>query len=52
MIGHSDAVNFVHKLLKDGVSVGAVCRRLVREAVLERGCKDNCTALVIVFRRK
>uniref|UniRef100_A0A803MII5 PPM-type phosphatase domain-containing protein n=1 Tax=Chenopodium quinoa TaxID=63459 RepID=A0A803MII5_CHEQI len=74
VLGPSDAVDFVHKLLKrqnislcinnlkcgvfdvdylsqENVPVAAVCRRLVREAVLERGCKDNCTAVVIVFRR-
>ncbi|KNA12185.1 hypothetical protein SOVF_128370 [Spinacia oleracea] len=52
VLGPSDAVDFVHKLLKEGVPVANVCRRLVREAVLERGCKDNCTAVIIVFRHK
>ncbi|XP_031248202.1 probable protein phosphatase 2C 8 [Pistacia vera] len=52
VFGPSDAVEFVQKLLKDGLSVTAVSRRLVREAVLERRCKDNCTAIVIVFRHK
>ncbi|KAF8407767.1 hypothetical protein HHK36_006903 [Tetracentron sinense] len=36
----------------EGLSVNAVSRRLVREAVRERHCKDNCTAIVIVFRHK
>lgn len=52
VLGPSDAVDFVHKLLKDGIPVAAVCRRLVREAVLDRGCTDNCTAVIIVFSRK
>ncbi|RWR93927.1 putative protein phosphatase 2C 8 [Cinnamomum micranthum f. kanehirae] len=51
VFGPSDAVDFVDKQLKDGLSVTAVSRRLVREAVRERRCKDNCTAIVIVFRR-
>ncbi|XP_043696331.1 probable protein phosphatase 2C 8 [Telopea speciosissima] len=52
VFGPSDAVDFTHKLLKEGLSVSAVSRRLVKEAVLERRCKDNCTAIVIVFRHK
>ncbi|KAK8710484.1 hypothetical protein V6N13_145805 [Hibiscus sabdariffa] len=52
VFGPSDAVEFVQKLLKEGFPVTAVSRRLVREAVRERRCKDNCTAIVIVFRRK
>ncbi|TYI53465.1 hypothetical protein E1A91_D11G005900v1 [Gossypium mustelinum] len=52
VFGPSDAVEFVHKLLKEGLPVTAVGRRLVREAVRERRCKDNCTAIVIVFTRK
>ncbi|KAF8022554.1 hypothetical protein BT93_F0155 [Corymbia citriodora subsp. variegata] len=52
VFGTSDAVEFVHKLLKEGLTVTAVARRLVREAVRERRCKDNCTALIIVFRKK
>ncbi|XP_059453663.1 probable protein phosphatase 2C 8 isoform X1 [Corylus avellana] len=52
VFGPSDAVDFVHKLLKEGLPVTAVCRRLVKEAVRERHCKDNCTAIVIVFRHK
>ncbi|XP_061353070.1 probable protein phosphatase 2C 8 isoform X2 [Gastrolobium bilobum] len=35
----------------EGLPVAVVSRRLVREAVRERRCKDNCTAIVIVFRR-
>ncbi|GMJ14910.1 hypothetical protein like AT1G18030 [Hibiscus trionum] len=52
VFGPSDAVEFVQKLLKEGLPVTAVSRRLVREAVRERRCKDNCTAIVIVFRHK
>lgn len=52
VFGASDAVEFVHKLLKEGLSVAAVTRRLVREAVRERNCKDNCTAVVIIFKRQ
>ncbi|XP_024030343.1 probable protein phosphatase 2C 8 isoform X2 [Morus notabilis] len=52
VFGPSDAVDFVHKLLKEGLPVATVSRRLVREAVLERRCKDNCTAILIVFRHK
>ncbi|XAR63933.1 Phosphoprotein phosphatase [Bertholletia excelsa] len=52
VFGASDAVEFVHKLLKDGLPVSAVSRSLVREAVRERRCKDNCTAIVIAFKRK
>lgn len=52
VFGPSDAVEFVDKLLKEGLPVTAVTRRLVKEAVRERHCKDNCTAIVIVFRRK
>ncbi|MCD7446678.1 hypothetical protein HAX54_014449 [Datura stramonium] len=52
VFGPSDAVDFVQKLLKEGLSVTAVSRRLVREAVRERQCKDNCSAVVIAFRKK
>ncbi|KAA0058110.1 putative protein phosphatase 2C 8 isoform X1 [Cucumis melo var. makuwa] len=52
VFGPSDAVDFVQKLLKDGLSVASISRRLVREAIRERRCKDNCTAIVIVFRPK
>ncbi|KAL0462336.1 UNVERIFIED_CONTAM: putative protein phosphatase 2C 8 [Sesamum latifolium] len=52
VFGPSDAVEFVHKLLKEGLPVTTVSRRLVREAVRERRCKDNCTAIVIVFRQQ
>ncbi|KAK8587179.1 hypothetical protein V6N13_086183 [Hibiscus sabdariffa] len=52
VFGPSDAVEFVQKLLKEGLPVTVVSRRLVREAVRERRCKDNCTAIVIVFRHK
>ncbi|XP_015575426.1 probable protein phosphatase 2C 8 isoform X2 [Ricinus communis] len=50
VFGPSDAVEFVQRLLKEGLTVKSVSRRLVREAVIERRCKDNCTAIVIVFR--
>ncbi|KAL5726604.1 protein-serine/threonine phosphatase [Ranunculus cassubicifolius] len=50
VFGPGDAVEFVQSQLKEGLSVTAVSRRLVREAVRERRCKDNCTALVIVFK--
>ncbi|GMH22225.1 hypothetical protein Nepgr_024068 [Nepenthes gracilis] len=50
VFGPTDAVEFVHKLLKEGLPVTTVARCLVREAVLERRCKDNCTAIVIIFR--
>ncbi|XP_054776195.1 probable protein phosphatase 2C 8 isoform X3 [Prosopis cineraria] len=52
VFGPSDAVDFVQKLLSEGLPVTAVSRHLVREAVRERRCKDNCTAIVIVFKRK
>ncbi|XP_010318641.1 protein phosphatase 2C family protein isoform X2 [Solanum lycopersicum] len=52
VFGPSDAVDFVQKLLKEGLSVKAASRHLVREAVRERQCKDNCSAVVIAFRKK
>lgn len=52
VFGPSDAVEFVHKLLKEGLPVATIARRLVREAVRERRCKDNCTAIVFAFRKK
>ncbi|KAF5201481.1 Serine/threonine protein phosphatase [Thalictrum thalictroides] len=52
VFGPSDAVDFVQAQLKEGLSVTAISRRLVREAVRERHCKDNCTAIVIVFKHK
>ncbi|CAK9329961.1 unnamed protein product [Citrullus colocynthis] len=52
VFGPSDAVDFVQKLLKDGLPIASISRRLVREAIRERRCKDNCTAIVIVFRPK
>lgn len=39
-------VNFI----QDGLSAKSVSRQLVKEAVRERRCKDNCTALVIIFK--
>lgn len=50
VFGPSDAVEFVDAQLMEGASVGVACRRLIREAVRERRCKDNCTAVLIVFR--
>ncbi|KAK7380067.1 hypothetical protein VNO78_32443 [Psophocarpus tetragonolobus] len=50
VFGPSDAVDFVQKLLNEGLPVAIVSRRLVREAVRERRCKDNCTAIIIVFK--
>ncbi|RDX92585.1 putative protein phosphatase 2C 8, partial [Mucuna pruriens] len=47
VFGPSDAVEFVQKLLNEGLPVTTVSRRLVKEAVRERRCKDNCTAIVI-----
>ncbi|CAH2037065.1 unnamed protein product [Thlaspi arvense] len=52
VFGTSDAVGFVQKLLKEGLSVSTISRRLVKEAAKERHCKDNCTAIVIVFKRE
>ena len=37
---------------QEGLPITSVSRRLVREAIRERRCKDNCTAMVIVFRPK
>lgn len=37
---------------QDGLPIASISRRLVREAIRERRCKDNCTAIVIVFRPK
>ncbi|BBH04136.1 Protein phosphatase 2C family protein, partial [Prunus dulcis] len=47
-----DAVAFVQKLLKEGLPVSTISRRLVKEAVRERRCKDNCTVIIIMFRHK
>ncbi|XP_051114728.1 probable protein phosphatase 2C 8 isoform X6 [Andrographis paniculata] len=52
VFGPSDAVAFVHRLLQEGQPVTTISRRLVREAIRERQCKDNCTAIVIVFRQQ
>ncbi|XP_057480126.1 probable protein phosphatase 2C 8 isoform X1 [Actinidia eriantha] len=52
VFGPSDAVEFVQKLLKEGLSVAAVSRHLVREAIRERRCKDNCTAIIISFKHQ
>ncbi|XP_078153802.1 protein phosphatase 2C family protein isoform X4 [Carex rostrata] len=50
VFGPSDAVEFVQKQLKETSSATTAVRRLVREAIRERRCKDNCTAIVIVFK--
>ncbi|XP_074590361.1 LOW QUALITY PROTEIN: putative protein phosphatase 2C 67 [Curcuma longa] len=50
VFGPSDAVDFVQKQLQETGSATTAARRLVREAVRERQCKDNCTALVILFK--
>lgn len=50
VFGPSDAVDYVNTQLMQGASVGVTCRRLVREAVRERRCKDNCTAVLILFK--
>ncbi|KAI4964324.1 hypothetical protein ZWY2020_006676 [Hordeum vulgare] len=45
----SDAVEFVQQQLKETPSATPKVR-LVKEAVRERRCKDNCTAVLIVFK--
>ncbi|KAJ4748959.1 Protein phosphatase 2C family protein [Rhynchospora pubera] len=50
VFGPSDAVEFVQKKLKETSSATTAVRCLVREAIRERRCKDNCTAIVIVFK--
>jgi len=50
VFGPSDAVEFVQKQLKETSSATLAVRRLVKEAVRERRCKDNCTAVLIVFK--
>ncbi|KAJ3709317.1 hypothetical protein LUZ61_013022 [Rhynchospora tenuis] len=50
VFGPSDAVEFVQKQLKETSSATTAVRCLVREAIRERRCKDNCTAIVIVFK--
>ncbi|KAL0916892.1 hypothetical protein M5K25_014443 [Dendrobium thyrsiflorum] len=52
VFGPSDAVAFVQKQLKETSSASSAARRLVREAIRERRCKDNCTAIVIVFKHR
>lgn len=52
VFGPGDAVEFVQRLLKEGLTATTISRRLIREAVRERRCKDNCTAIIIVFRHK
>jgi len=50
VFGPSDAVEFVQNQLKETSSASHAVRRLVKEAVRERRCKDNCTAVLIVFK--
>ncbi|PUZ70315.1 hypothetical protein GQ55_2G218400 [Panicum hallii var. hallii] len=50
VFGPSDAVEFVQNQLKETSSASLAVRRLVKEAVRERRCKDNCTAVLIVFK--
>ncbi|KAG0481836.1 hypothetical protein HPP92_009920 [Vanilla planifolia] len=50
VFGPSDAADFVQKQLKETSSAAIAARRLVRESVRERRCKDNCTAIVVVFK--
>ncbi|WVZ64419.1 hypothetical protein U9M48_013932 [Paspalum notatum var. saurae] len=50
VFGPSDAVEFVQNQLKETSSASVAVRRLVKEAVRERRCKDNCTAVLIVFK--
>ncbi|GJP31281.1 hypothetical protein CLOM_g10628 [Closterium sp. NIES-68] len=45
----ADAVNFTQGLLQKGVSVESAARRVVKEAVWERKCKDNCSVLLLSF---
>ncbi|CAI5459775.1 unnamed protein product [Closterium sp. Yama58-4] len=45
----ADAVKFTQALLQKGVSVESVARRVVKEAVWERKCKDNCSVLLLSF---
>ncbi|CAL9128962.1 unnamed protein product [Musa textilis] len=52
VFGPSDAVDFVQKQLKETSSATTAARRLVREAIRERRCKDNCTAMVIMFKHE
>ncbi|WVY93719.1 hypothetical protein V8G54_032807 [Vigna mungo] len=52
VFGPSDVVDFVKKLLDEGLPVSTVCRPLVREVVRKRCCKDNCTAIIVVFKHK
>ncbi|CAL5088951.1 unnamed protein product [Urochloa decumbens] len=50
VFGPGDAVEFVQNQLKETSSASLAVRRLVKEAVRERRCKDNCTAVLIVFK--
>ncbi|XP_057841389.2 probable protein phosphatase 2C 8 isoform X3 [Cryptomeria japonica] len=52
VFGPTDAVEFVARQLKEGSSTNVACRRLIREAIRERRCKDNCTAILIVFKHQ
>ncbi|RLN36081.1 putative protein phosphatase 2C 67 [Panicum miliaceum] len=50
VFGPNDAVEFVQNQLKETSSASLAVRRFVKEAVRERRCKDNCTAVLIVFK--
>ncbi|CAI5529608.1 unnamed protein product [Closterium sp. Naga37s-1] len=45
----ADAVKFTQDLLQKGVSVESAARRVVKEGVWERKCKDNCSVLLLSF---
>nr|CAB3456789.1 unnamed protein product [Digitaria exilis] len=38
------------RIQKETSSASLAVRRLVKEAVRERRCKDNCTAVLIIFK--
>ncbi|KAJ3683422.1 hypothetical protein LUZ60_013649 [Juncus effusus] len=52
VFGPSEAVEFVQKQLKETSSASVAVRRLVKEAIRERRCKDNCTAILILFKHE
>ncbi|KAI3431339.1 hypothetical protein D9Q98_004396 [Chlorella vulgaris] len=46
-----DAVEFAQQeLVGKGNSVKQTCNRLIHEAIRERGCKDNCTVMLVLLR--
>lgn len=47
-----EAVDFAaHELWVKGNDVKQTCNRLVYAAIRERGCRDNCTVLLLRFDR-